>query len=80
MTMSNDQNTAVVMSESEWFKLCSRMCKARRKKYGEDQQYCEEHSGICPECADDALAAAPAKYRTTDERAANFDTLQGCQS
>lgn len=73
-------STTIVMPEEDWFKLCAKQCKARRNQHGDDKDYCDEHDGICPECVDDTLAAAPAKYRTTDERAANFDTLPGCQS
>lgn len=68
-----------VMPEDEWFKLCTRACRVRRKEHGNDRGYCEEHDGICPECASDAARAVPAKYRTTEQRAATFDLLPGLE-
>jgi hypothetical protein len=74
------EKTAVVMPEDEWFKLCAKQCRARRKQYGYDRSYCEEQNGICPECAADAIVRAPAKYRTTPEIAETYDRLPGCSS
>lgn len=71
--------SAFVMPEDEWFKLCARACRVRRKEHGNDRGYCEEHDGICPECASDAARAAPAKYRTTEQRAATLDLLPGLE-
>ena len=67
------------MPEDEWFKLCAKQCRARRKDYGGTRQACldEFECGICDECAYDAHRAAPAKYRTTPEVAAEYDPLPG---
>ncbi|MBA9067484.1 hypothetical protein FHR71_001214 [Methylobacterium sp. RAS18] len=75
------RGTAVVMPEDEWFKLCSKQCRARRKQYGGTRRECldEFDYGICAECADDALRAAPKKYRTTAENAAHYDPLPGAR-
>lgn len=80
--MAKDHKTAVVMPEDEWFKLCAKQCRDRRKQHGGTRAECvDEHDcGVCPECASDAIACVPAKYRTTPERAANFDILPGCSS
>jgi hypothetical protein len=68
-----------VMYEEDWFKLCAKLCKARRKQYGYKLKDCrdENECGICPECASEAAASVPKKYRTTPERAAHYDTLPG---
>jgi hypothetical protein len=71
---------AFVMPEDEWFKLCARACRVRRKEHGNDRAYCAEHDGICPECASDAARAVPAKYRTTEQRAATFGLLPGLEA
>lgn len=67
-----------VMYEEDWIKLCAKQCKARQKQWGPDPDYCDEHNGICPECADDAAARVPKKYHTTPEEAARHDRLPGC--
>jgi hypothetical protein len=71
--------TYVVMPEDVWFKLCKKICKARRKQYGYKLRDCQEENecGICPECASDAIEEAPAQYRTTKERAESYDRLPG---
>jgi hypothetical protein len=70
------------MPEDVWFKLCDKQCRERRKIFGGTKAEClEEYDcGICPECADDAIVDAPAKYRTTGERAATFVSLPGTES
>lgn len=73
------ESISIIMPEDEWLKLCARQCRARRKEYGNDRSYCEEHDGICPECASDALWAAPKKYRTTPEQADLADRLPGLE-
>jgi len=71
--------TSVVMPEDEWFKLCAKQCRARRKQYGGTRADCLEEfaCGVCPECADDAIDRAPAKYRTTKAEADLYDSLPG---
>lgn len=77
--MAKVAKTAIVMPEDEWFKLCAKQCRARRKEHGGTRQECldEYENGICPECASDAHRAAPDKYRTTPEVAEGYDLLPG---
>jgi hypothetical protein len=67
------------MPEDEWFKLCAKQCKARRKQYGYKLRDCrdENENGICSECASDASKCVPKKFHTTPQRAAQHDTLPG---